>query len=372
MLWFVLLAVLGLGLLVLVHEFGHFVAAKLSGISVATFSIGFGKPLWKKEIGATQYQIAPFFFGGYVEMVGQSDSGKAASKQLDHFRETRSADGFRLLNDPRGWFCNRPGWAQLAVAAGGPAASFLFTIVVMTVLLATFGTYTPVNPPTLSAALPNTPAYAAGMQPQDQILAVNGEDVEFAQEITMAVALSGGSELSFRVQRGNEQLNVPMTPIRNPSLGPRSAPFMVGMAFLPQEVKPKDVSVIEACWESVKEVGSHIAMTAIVARLLVTGDVPLTSLSGPVGIVEQSTGFVRSGLIPGLLFLAFLSTALGATQLIPFPPLDGAHILFASWKMLTGRRVHPKLERVLMSVGVLLAVSLMLVVTAKDVFMLTV
>lgn len=375
MLWSVLsvlLAIVGLGVLVLVHEFGHFVAAKLSGISVATFSIGFGKPLWKREIGMTQYQIAPIFCGGYVEMIGQSDTGEVSSKRLKQLEQTRSASAFQRLSDPKGWFCNRPGWAQLAVAAGGPAASFLLTIVIMTAMLSIFGAQTPIKPPTLFGVIPNSPAGLAGMQPRDQIVAVDGRPVKAVGDVMLAIAKSGGSQLSFRVLRDERELSIAISPAKNPSPSEMELPYQIGVRFKPQMYAPKDVNFLQALWESTKGVGDIIGTTAQTTVLLIKGDVPFAAMSGPVGMVNHGSHFIRDGLLSGLIFLAFLSTALGATQLIPFPPLDGSHIVFASWKMLTGRAVSPKVEGVLTMAGFLIVFGFMIAVTAKDLFQLTV
>lgn len=370
---FVSLAVLLLGVVVFVHELGHFLAAKLSKIAVSRFSIGFGRAIWQREFRGTLYQIGWIPCGGFVEIVGHSDKGEVADALFARLDGKLSAPAIERLRDRAYWFRNRPGWAQFLVAASGPAFSFLFTILIYTGVIWTLGTVVPTASPVISLVTPNTPAFIAGVKEGDHVLAIDGNPTVMVHDVIERVALSGGRQISLRVQRGAEKLSITVTPaaVQNEVPG-RSAPYRIGVAFAPQPMAAKDATLTEAAVLATSDVLHMIQRTGKVVVMLITGQMPLSALNGPVGIVHAGSNALRDGLLAAILFAAFISTAVGATQLIPVPPLDGSHMLFAGWKMLTGRSVWPQLEGVLGTAGLCFAVGLMLYITAREIFWLTI
>ncbi len=371
-----LLSVLGslfiLGLVIFVHELGHLLAAKLSKVSVSRFSVGFGRPIWSREFCGTLYQLAIVPCGGFVEVVGQSDSGAAFDAQLKRVEGKLSAQSLERLRDRSRWFQSRPGWAQMLVAAGGPLFSFLFTIVVFTVLGWSMGSAEPSGQPTIAMVMPNSPAARAGLLAGDKIVSIDGSPTTDTALVVERISLSGGTPVSIEVLRSANSLRLSATPeadsVQIPGKGPA---YRIGIQLMPQVFEHRDVSLSEAFQGSVGMVGESIGRSAKLLKLLVTGGLPLSSLQGPVGMTQAGTSWVRDGLISALVFAGLISSAIGACQLIPFPPLDGSRMLFAGWKMLTGKPVNRMLEGVMTAIGFYLLLGLMLVISARELFWLT-
>ena len=364
-------SLLVLGTVVFFHELGHFLAAKISNVAVGRFSVGFGKALWSREFGGTLYQVAVLPCGGFVEIIGQSDNGEQVEEQLARLQGKLSPASVERLRDRSRWFHNRPGWAQLLVAAGGPLFSFLFTILVFTMLTWTLGSSAPVGRPEIISVLPGTPAAKAGLQPGDAFVSINGKAMEHYGQVIETIGMSGGSGVALEMLRGGDTVRISISPESNPiSGGEAGMPFRIGVALKPQEFFAKEVGFFPALRHSVGMVGESIHRTASLVVQLITGKMPLSSISGPVGITKSGSDWIKAGLLPTLIFAAMISSALGAAQLIPIPPLDGSRILFAGWKMLTGRPVNRKFEGALTGVGTVALLGLMLVISAREIFWL--
>lgn len=192
LLYSIIAAVVGLGVLIVFHEFGHFLFAKLSGVGVLTFSVGFGPKLWVKKKGETEYALSAFPLGGYVKMVGEDPEEEVKAVDLE-----RSFAHKSLLK-------------RTAIVAAGPGFNLLLAVFLLMLVFLFYGV--PVLSNLVGAVEPESPAAQAGIQKGDRIVAVNDQAVTAWEDLSSAIKQSGGQPLVLRVQRGNQELMVTVQP----------------------------------------------------------------------------------------------------------------------------------------------------------------
>jgi len=202
----ILVAILGLALLIVLHEAGHFMVARLCGMRVERFSIGFGKALASFKRGDTTYQIAPIPLGGFVQITG-----------LNPHEEYDRNDPFV--------YPNRPRWMRLLVLVAGPAANYLTAFLIALVVMVGYGQ--PTGTTTIDEVLPGTAAQAAGLRAGDILAEINGKSVSAPSAVTQTVRGSGGAPVTVKVMRGGSPVTVMVTPRKDPA----SSVYMIGVRF---------------------------------------------------------------------------------------------------------------------------------------------
>lgn len=336
-------SVIVFGLLIVIHELGHFMVAKAVGIKVREFSLGFGPKLVSAGRGETAYNLRAFPLGGFVSMAGMDPS------------EENEAD------EDRGF--NKKTVAQrMAVIFAGPLMNMLLAIVILAVIFMVYGV--PDRPSTtVQATLPGKPAAAAGIQPGDRIVEINGQRVEDWNDLSKSVGANPDRQISVVVERNQKRLTLQVETYRN-----EEGAGMIGIQPAPQKTGPLNALVSGVRYTALI---SYQIMATIVRGI--AGQASL-ELGGPVLIVATINEAVRSvSWFMNLMSLsAFLSISLGLFNLFPIPALDGSRLVFLFLEKLRGRPVEPERENFIHMIGFGLLLLLFVVITYNDILRLVV
>ncbi len=344
--------VVSLGILIFIHEFGHFVAAKLFGIKVERFSLGFGPRLLGKEVGDTDYRISAFPLGGYVKMLGESG-------------EEEIPEELKPVS-----FSHQPLRRRFAVVAAGPSSNLLLAVVLYALIFAFFGlTKTTTD---IGSVTPDSPAATAGLQADDKVLEVNGVEVQEWSELSELIQKSGGKSIQLKLQRGDKVFTVELTPeIRKTQtiLGEEVNRPLIGIVasnnFIVEKINP-----LQAMYYAVDQAVAMIKLTFVVLGKLLAGAISPKTLAGPIGIAQMSGQVAKAGPLAFLSFLALLSINLGILNLLPIPILDGGHLLFFCIEGVMGKPLSIKKREVAQQVGLFLLIALMVFVFYNDIYRL--
>jgi regulator of sigma E protease len=334
----ILIAIVGLALLIVLHEAGHFLAARLCGMRVERFSIGFGNPLVSFKRGDTIYQIAPIPLGGFVQVTGMNPH-----EEFDH------ADPYV--------YPNRPRWMRFLVLVAGPAANYLTAVLIGFFVLLAYGQYTGTT--TVDEVVPGSAAQAVGLLPGDIVAGVGGNPVAKPVDVTQVVRASGGSAIELKVVRAGKPMTLSVTPRKDSA----SAAYMIGVRF-GQARAPGPFL------DSVKEaVVMPVAISAVLLKNiwdLITRKIE-GGLTGPLGIAREMAGAAKQGVLKFLEILILISVALGVFNLLPLPGLDGGRIFFVGISALRRRDVSPAIETKIHMVGIMVLLLVLVVVTFNDI-----
>jgi len=338
---YAIVAILGLALLMVVHESGHYLAARRFGMRVTKFSIGFGPTLWKHRPkgSPTTFQIAIIPFLAYVQIAGMNPYEESDPK------------------DPES-YANASLWARIVTIAAGPLANYLFASVLMF-----FGFILGGNPVVDEASMrvhvgAGGPAAAAGVQDGDRILSVNGDAIKDWDQLKKSIGAHPGEKIDIEVERGAEKVHV--FPVPMPE-GETKGKILIG-----PEYKIVPVSVGQAAVLSVKEPPKVVYnLVRGLARMIAGKEKP--ELAGPVGIVKEVKNAAQDGAHTYLKLLGLLSAYLGGFNLLPFPALDGGRLLFLGFEAASRRRADAKIEAKVHAIGLLMFLTLIAVVTYTEV-----
>ncbi len=342
---YVLIAILGLAVLMVVHESGHYFAARRFGMRVTKFSIGFGPTLWKHRPkgSPTTFQIAIIPFLAYVQIAGMNPYEDSDPK------------------DPES-YANASLWARIVTIAAGPIANYLFASVLMF-----FGFLLGGNAVVDEASMrvhvgPNGPAAQAGIIDGDRILTVNGDAVKDWDMLKKQIGSHPGDKIDILVERtkgdAKEQLHFFTTPMGE---GDTKGKILVGP---PYKIEP--VTIGQAALLSVKEPPKVVYnLVTGLARMIAGKEKP--ELSGPVGIVKEVKKSAEDGPHTYLKLLGLLSAYLGGFNLLPFPALDGGRLLFLGFEAASRRRADAKIEAKVHAIGLLMFLTLIAFVTYTEV-----
>ena len=332
------LAIFGLALLIVLHEGGHFLVARLCGMRVERFSVGFGPPLASFKRGGTIFQVAPIPLGGFVQITGLNPS-----EEFDK-------------SDPM-VYPNRPRWMRLLTVVAGPAANYLTAIVMVFVVLMAYGT----TPKTqqIDDAVANRPAAAAGLKAGDVLVEANGQKVDADHLISEVIKASQGAPVNIKVLRNGQPMEFSVKPDLNKGV------YQVGIQIGPHgDRTPASIGL--AAKEAV--VYPYYASVDILEGLynMIRGKVS-AELSGPVGITQQIAKAASKGMVYFLSMLAMLSVYLGLFNLLPLPALDGGRAVFLGLESILRKRVDPRIEAAVHTAGFVLLMGVLLVVSWKDI-----
>jgi regulator of sigma E protease len=335
----ILLAIVGLGLLIVLHEGGHFLVARLCGMRVERFSIGFGPQLLGFKRWGTTFQIAPIPLGGFVQITG-----------LNPNEEFDKADPFV--------YPNRPTWMRLATILAGPAANYLTAIVLMLVVLLTFGAS---RNHKITETVPGKPAAAAGLMGGDVLVRANGRAVGEDSPIKEIIAASQGAPVVVEVLRDGKPLSFTVTPEQQKTAGA----YLIGIHVGGTDPQPLPVAAAlkEAVIFPFKATGKILTGLSDMIRGRVDAE-----LSGPIGITKQIAKAADRGWADFLGMIILLSVYLGLFNLLPLPALDGGRALFLGIESVTRRRVNPRIEAAVHTVGFVLLLGVLVIVSFKDIF----
>lgn len=350
LLYSILAAVVGLGVLIVFHEFGHFLFAKLSGVGVLTFSVGFGPKLWVKKKGETEYALSAFPLGGYVKMVGEDPEEEVKAVDLE-----RSFAHKSLLK-------------RTAIVAAGPGFNLLLAVFLLMVVFLFYGV--PVLSNLVGAVEPDSPAAQAGIQKGDRIVAVDAQAVTAWEDLSSAIKQSGGQPLALRVQRSGEEMAMTVQPrkreVKN-IFGELKEDWMIGIGSQVSIEKGDPGLAVSKAFIQTYE---YSKLTLIGLYKMITREVSPRNLGGPILIAQMAGQQAQEGIGSFLAFLAVLSINLGVLNLLPVPVLDGGHLFFFAVEAIIGRPVSLKYREKAQQVGIFLLLLLMIFAFANDIFRL--
>ena len=350
---YALIAILGLAVLMVVHEGGHYLAARRFGMRVTKFSIGFGPTLWKHrpKNSPTTFQVAIIPFLAYVQIAG-----------MNPYED----------NDPKDpeSYANASLWARIVTISAGPLANYFFASVLIFFAFLLGG-----NPVSDEASMrvhvgPNGPAEKAGIVDGDKILSVNGASVHDWDGLKKEIGAHPGVAIDIEVERdvkggadpgarATEKLHFPTTPIA--AEGDTKGKILVGPPF-----KIEPVTVGQAALLSVKKPPRVVyELVKGLGRMIAGKEKP--ELSGPVGIVREVGNAAKDGPHTYLMLLGLLSAYLGGFNLLPFPALDGGRLLFLGFEAASRRKADAKIEAKVHAIGLLMFLTLIAFVTYTEV-----
>ncbi len=336
-----------LGVLVLVHEFGHFIVAKLLGVRVEIFSIGFGKKLYGIKKGDTEYRISLVPLGGYIKLSG------------DNPEEKRDGQSWEFLSKTPG--------ERAAIIAAGPVFNYIIAF-----LLFSFVFF--VGVPNLTAKIGQLkdkyPAQMAGIHVGDRILSIDGQKVEFWDELSAIIyKKTEGKQISIKIQRQDEILDLSLTPKVEISKNIFGGDVKVGLiGIMPsEETKIVRYGIIESLRRGVDRVVTLTKITYFSLYRMAIGKMSVRqSLAGPVVIFKITGEAARLGFVYLLQIMAALSVSLAIINLFPIPVLDGGHLLFLLCEKIKGKPVSIKVQEIATRIGLSMLVVLMVFVFYND------
>jgi len=341
--------VVALGVLVFVHELGHFAVAKKVGVLVERFSIGFGPVLLARRKGETEYAVSAVPMGGYVKMLGEEDEEEAR-------------------DNPERAFSTQSVGRRAAIVFAGPAMNFVFAFVVYALLFAAVGVELPSNEPRVGGVSSGLPAARAGLQPGDRIVAVDGRPIATWEELSKTILASKGAHLRLTLEREGARFPIEITPElqQNRTIfgEPAGEVYRIGIEASHewQHVGPLSAVAMagEQTWSASLVVGKGLA-------LMLQGRVPLRELGGPIAIARAAGQQAKAGARYFLSMLAFLSVNLAILNLLPIPALDGGHLAFFAVEGLLRRPLQARHREIAQQVGLLLLITLMVFVFYNDI-----
>ena len=349
-----------LGILVFVHEFGHFLVARLSGVQVTDFSIGFGKQLWGfTDKHNTKWKICAIPLGGYCQFLGDADAASSgSSEEVKELSEEDKKKAFPFQNP----------WKKLAIVLGGPGFNYLFAIFVFTLMFAFLGKFS--FPPVVGEVVAGGAADKAGIVKADRILSINGHEVESFSEITTEISLTTGGVAEVKLDRAGEvmELSVPLEMMKVEANGQTTERPMLGIKSMnTMELDHERMSLPDAFVEACSETWRITEGTLRGVGQMITGKRGSEDLGGILRIAEMSGDISRkNGMLDFIAFMALLSINLGLINLFPIPVLDGGHVVIYLVEIVSRREINAKVKENLFKAGFALILALMIFATWND------
>lgn len=326
------------GLLVLFHEFGHFVMAKATGMRVDEFAIGFGPKIVSKKIGETEYSIRCVPLGGFNDIAGMDPAENDAGN--------------------RG-YCEKPVWKRMIVIVAGPLMNFLLPIVIFFFIFMIVGLSSPSTRPELGEVMPDQPAAMAGLQSGDRIDSINEEPVNEWDDIVRIVHGADGSPMKIAYHRGDEARQATVIPV----FDKQNNRMIIGIMGALDTWQP---SVIEAAEAALFKTGYVIYHMIEGLVQIFTGEAA-AELAGPLGVMQMTGTVAKLGFTALMNFAALLSLNLGIINLLPVPALDGGHFVTLLLEALRGKPLGEKAMHYTQIAGITVLVALMLFATKNDI-----
>lgn len=389
-----------LSIIVFFHEYGHFSTARMLGIRVDVFSIGFGKPLlrWVDKKG-TEWRIALLPLGGFVKFFGDLNAASQTPAEATDDKNAPMTTQFprpgqedevatgMTAEERAVCFHFKPVWARAAVVAAGPIANFVLAVAIFAALFWAIGRTT--VDPVISEVTTASAAAEAGFEPGDKIVAVNGKPISKFSDVQDLVLLSGGDPMRVEVERRGEIRELIVTPRRvegEDRYGNKIERWLLGLASDPKAYSFEKYGPLGALREGVKEVGRILSVTVRFLGKIIAGKEDARQLGGPIKMAQYAGQSVMSGfdettynnppdfwtmvkvsLVDFISLAAVVSVSIGFLNLLPVPVLDGGHLLYYGYEAIAGKPLGVRAQAIGFRLGVVLLASLMIFVTWNDI-----
>jgi regulator of sigma E protease len=341
--------VIVLGILIFVHEFGHFLLAKLMGVGVEKFSLGFGPRIVGKKIGMTEYMISAIPLGGYVKMVGESPE-----KELEESLLPLSFSHKGLLK-------------RSLIVLAGPAFNVLLSVVIFFGFFQVSGL--PIMKPEVGEVQEGMPAHESGIRPGDRVVSIDGKPVTRWEEMAGLIKESGGRHLRIEILRDKSTVQVWVVPkiVSSRNLfGEQIDKYVIGItasgAVTIQELNP-----LQSAAHGVLQTWQIAKLTVLAVGKIITGTISAKTLGGPIMIAQLAGQQAEAGIMNLIFFIALLSVNLGIINLLPIPVLDGGHLLFFLIEAVSRKPINLKAREVAQQVGIVVLILLMFFVFYNDI-----
>lgn len=333
---YIIFAIVAFGLLILVHELGHFIAAKINGVKVEEFAIGMGPQIFSVAIGETDYSLRALPIGGFVQMYGEDTNDEEIST-----RDKRALS-------------NKSPLVRVIVFAAGAFMNLLLALIIFTIVAMNFGFKTNV----VSSVVDNSPAALAGLKSGDKLIKIDGNRILTGDDLVMGIALAKGNPVEIEFESNGKTEIKSIKPIEEDGV------YRVGI----YSEHIKNPSIIDSFKNSFKELISMVKQTFISLKMMFTGNVDFkTDVGGPVTIIRMAGEAAKVGMWNLVNLTAFLSVQLAVFNLLPFPALDGGHIFILLIETITRNKIPAKYVNAINTVGFVLLMILMAVVLLKDI-----
>ena len=343
----IILFILILGVIVFIHEFGHFTFAKLTGVYVYEFSIGMGPKLWSKKGKETEYSLRAIPIGGFCQMAGE---------------DMEDDDLKKIPKDKR--LQSKSVWQRFLIMFFGAGNNFISAVLILFFLALIWGGNS--MTPKITEVTKDYPAQKAGIQAGDIVKEINGLKIKTSDDISLYLAIADPKEKStFVVEKGNGyEVSYKFKAKKVKEKDEVSYVYGIGMK------QEKTKGFVNAIKYTVKKTGSIFKQMGVTVGYLFTGGISLNQLSGPVGIYSVVGESSKAGVANILYLVAFLSINVGFINLLPLPAFDGGHILFLVIEAIKGSPIKPEVEEKIHGIGMLLLLLLMVVITINDIIKL--
>jgi len=337
-----------LGALILVHELGHFLLAKAFGVKVLTFSFGFGPKVLRFRRGETEYALSLLPLGGYVKMLGE-----------DTEEEIGPEDRGRA-------FSLKPLWQRATIVLAGPMANLLFSALLFSLV---FLTGTPRLLPVVGEVVEGYPAREAGLREGDRILAIDGQEVRFWDDLLRIIPQSQGRPLELLVEREGERIILKVVPkaVRVKDLfGEEVEHYQIGITPRGDAVKVR-FGPLESVVLGLKQTWAVVELVMESLWKILKGVLSARTVGGPIMIAQMAGQEAREGMGRLLFFTAVIGVNLGILNLFPIPILDGGHLLLYGLQAVLRRPLDPHKLEVVQKIGLILIIALMLLAFYNDI-----
>lgn len=359
---YILPYVVVLSLLVFVHEMGHYLAGRWSGIRVLAFSIGFGPEIvGYTDTHGTRWKLSAIPLGGYVRFYGDADAASLADG--DELAEMSLAERAQTLAGAKLW-------KRAVTVAAGPIANFLAAIAIFAVLFATHGK--PVADPVVAEVKAGSAAFDAGVQPGDVLVALDGDRIETFDEVVRYISMRPEMPVVVTVRRNEGEVDLNMVPRRTVTTDRFGNEMEVGQIGIVTNQQSGNFRIVEltplqAVGEGVLQTWHIVTGTFDYLSNLFAGRMNADQLGGPVRVVQASGQMATLGIVALFNLAAVLSVSLGLLNLMPVPVLDGGHLVLYALEAIRGNPVGQNAQEIAFRVGLAMILSLMVFATWNDI-----
>lgn len=327
-----IVALIVLSFLVLVHELGHFILAKLNDVMVEEFSIGMGPKLFSIKGKETAYSLRAFPIGGYVKMLGDENKSE----------------------DPRA-FNNKSSLRRLSIVIAGPIMNILLAVIIYCIV----GGYRGIEMPIVNTVMPNSAAQEVGIKPGDELKKVNNSNILTWDDFSVGVALAKGNSLNIVVKRDGAIKSFAV----KPKFDKTENRYLIGIT----SKVITSPNILQSIDYGFKETITMVNQAFLGFQMLFTGKATASDVGGPVTIVRITGAAAEAGFIPLLIMTAFISSQLGILNLLPIPALDGGYVFLFIFQIITGKKVDDDKVGLVNTIGFSILMALMVVVVIKDI-----
>lgn len=360
-----------LGILIFVHELGHFVVAKCTGVKVEKFSLGFGPKLIGFRYGETEYLLSALPLGGYVKMFGEG--GFVEGGESHHPGDDEILPELPMTEEEKTRsFSHKTAWQRMAIVLAGPLSNIGFAWILYIVIYAaiSFNGYLSL-PPTVGNVQEGSPAALAGLQKGDVIVSIDGRKITEFDEIAFSIFKAAPDHAKVVYQRGTELKAVSIKPAYREDKDPTGSTKPIKRPIIgigsTADVQKSPYSTMRVLRMATIRTVEGVQLNLIAFKKLVTSDLSLDNIGGPIQIAKHANVSAKSGVLVFLNFMAMVSVSLGILNLLPVPVLDGGHLLFYTIEIIIRRPVPQKVREYAQQAGLVLLLGLMVLAFYNDI-----